>query len=190
MAIPMFTPTSHNTSSYKPKEDGRMKISAVMKTTISALLLSSAITSFAGNLTVSKNITVNASPETTWKMIGNFNHLDVWHPVVVDSQLVKGDGQSPGSLRLLTLGNGATITEKLVSHNDSAKRYTYAIVKSPLPVSDYVSTISVSPAANGKATVTWNSTFDAKGAEDAEAVKTISGIYDAGLKNLDKHFNQ
>lgn len=165
-------------------------LSTMIKTTVSVVLLSSAISSFAGGLTVSKNVTVNASPETTWKMIGDFNHLDVWHPVVIASKLIQGDSQSAGAVRLLTLGNGATITEQLESNNNALRSYTYAITASPLPVADYVSTITVSPAVDGKSTVTWSSSFDANGVEDAAAIKTISGIYDAGLGNLDKHFNK
>ena len=165
-------------------------LSTIIKTTVSVVLLTSAMTSFAGDLTVSKNVTVNASPETTWKMIGDFNHLDVWHPVVVDSQLTQGNSQAAGAIRLLTLGNGATITEKLVSNNNALRSYTYAIMASPLPVADYVSTITVSLAADGKSTVTWNSSFDAKGAADEEAIGAISGIYDAGLSSLESHFNK
>ncbi|PHS68661.1 MAG: MxaD family protein [Methylophaga sp.] len=162
----------------------------IIKTTVSALLFTAAMASFAGNLNVSKEVTVNASPETTWKMIGDFNHLDVWHPVVVASQLTQGNSQSAGAVRLLTLGNGATITETLVSNNNALRSYTYAITQSPLPIADYVSTITVSAAADGKSTVTWSSSFDASGATDEEAINTISGIYDAGLNSLDKHFNK
>lgn len=164
-------------------------LSTMIKTTVSAVLLTSAMASFAGGLTVSKNVTVNASPETTWKMVGDFNHLDVWHPVVVASQLTQGDSQAVGAMRLLTLGNGATITEKLVANDNAHKSYTYAITESPLPVSDYVSTISISAGEKGKTIVTWSSSFDANGATDEEAINTIAGIYDAGLNNLDKHFN-
>lgn len=162
----------------------------IIKTAVSVVLLTSAVVSFAGNLTVSKEITVNASPETTWKMIGDFNHLDVWHPVVVASQLKQGDSQTPGAIRLLTLGNGATITEKLVANNNGLRSYTYAITESPLPVTVYVSTITVSDAGDGKSTVVWSSSFDSNGASDEEAISTIAGIYDAGLNSLAKHFNQ
>lgn len=162
-------------------------LNTIIKTTLSAVLLTTAMTSFAGDLNVSKSVTVNASPDTTWKMIGDFNHLDVWHPVVVSSVLTH---TATSDTRLLTLGNGATLTEKQVSRDDAKRSYTYAIVLSPLPVSDYVSTISVVAAAGGKSTVTWSSSFDAKDATDEEAVTAITGIYEAGLNNLDKHFNQ
>jgi len=160
-------------------------VHTIIKTTVSAALLVTAMASFAGHLNVSKEVTVNASPDTTWKMIGDFNHLDVWHPVVVNSTSTDNN-----TLRVLTLGNGATITEKEVSRDDANRSYTYEIKESPLPVSGYVSTISVTPAADGKATVKWTSSFDAKDASDEDAVNAIAGVYDAGLNNLDKHFNK
>lgn len=163
----------------------------IIKTTVSAVLLTAVMASFAGDLTVSKRVTVNASPATTWKMIGDFNHLDVWHPVVIDSKLTSGNSQKAGAMRLLTLGNGANIAEKLVSNDNASRSYTYAITKSPLPVADYVSTITVLAAADGKSIVIWDSSFNAaSGASDEEAINTIAGIYDAGLNNLDKHFNK
>ncbi|PCJ32811.1 MAG: MxaD family protein [Gammaproteobacteria bacterium] len=165
-------------------------LNTLLKTTVSAGLFAVALTSTAGDLTVVKEVTVNASPETTWKMVGDFNHLDVWHPVVVASILTQGSSQAAGAIRVLTLGNGATITEKLVSNNNSLRSYTYAITESPLPIADYVSTITVSAAADGKSTVVWSSSFDANGVNDDEAIKTIAGIYDAGLVSLDKHFNK
>ncbi|HKK15593.1 MAG TPA: SRPBCC family protein [Gammaproteobacteria bacterium] len=157
------------------------------------LLLTAIIASAAamaeGNLGASREVTVNAAPATVWKMIGNFNHLDVWHPVVVASEMT-GEGNNIGNQRVLTLADGATITEKLLAHDDDNMTYTYAILESPLPVSDYVSTISVKPAAEGMTMVKWTSTFNAKDAEDAKAIETIGGIYDAGLNNLVKHFNK
>lgn len=142
----------------------------------------------AGDLSVTKSIELDAAPTTVWKMIGGFNHLDVWHPVVTGSEL-QGKGMKPGDIRVLSLANGASITEKLIAHSDEQKTYTYAITESPLPVKDYVSTITVSTASDGKSQVEWRSTFNANDAPDSKAVETITGIYDAGLNTLAKHFN-
>jgi len=143
-----------------------------------------------GNLSVSKEVFLNASPTTVWKMVGGFNGLDVWHPVVVDSQLESGEGIKPGDTRVLSLADGAKITEKLVVYSDVKKTYTYAITASPLPVIDYVSTITVSKSDAGMSKVEWTSTFNANNATDAKALEVITGVYDAGLNNLAKHFNQ
>lgn len=158
--------------------------------TLSTLSVLSTPSFSAGNLNVSKEVSVNASIKTVWKMVGGFNALDVWHPVVIDSTLKSGAGSEPGDIRLLTLGNGATITEKLILLDDAKKTYTYAITESPLPVMDYVSTITVSESPEGMAKIEWASTFNANNAPDMKAVEAITGVYEAGLNNLVKHFNQ
>jgi polyketide cyclase/dehydrase/lipid transport protein len=157
---------------------------------LSCLCALSQVAMSVGNLSVTKEISLNASSSTVWKMIGGFNELDVWHPVVVDSQLELGKGLKPGDIRILSLSDGAKITEKLVVYSDVKKTYTYAITESPLPVMDYVATISVSDSGSGKSKVQWSSTFNANKAPDDKAIQTIAGVYDAGLNNLAKHFNQ
>ena len=140
----------------------------------------------AGALNVERETVINAPPQKVWKMIGEFNHLDVWHPAVASSTLV-GSGTSPGDIRTLTLGDGATITEKLVAIDSSS--YTYSIETSPLPVEHYVSTLSIKANDNGGSVVKWSSNFDAKGATDDKAKEVIAGIYDAGLGRLSGYFN-
>ncbi|WP_415887406.1 hypothetical protein ACMXYO_04905 [Neptuniibacter sp. QD37_6] len=41
----------------------------------------------------------------------------------------------------------------------------------------------------GGSIVVWSSSFNAAGAFDAEAEKTIRGVYQARLQNLDKLYN-
>ncbi len=142
-----------------------------------------------GNLKVEKQYEINASSETVWKMIGDYNHLDVWHPVVVGSKVNKNENK-PGVIRILTLGDGAKITEELVAHSNENMTYTYTITESPLPVSDYVATIDVNQNGNGKTIVSWTSNFNSDGVDDKKAMEIVSGIYDAGLQSLEKHFSK
>ncbi len=141
-----------------------------------------------GALKIDKQIEIAAPPATVWKMIGNYNHLDVWHPAVAASDLT-GSGTSAGDVRVLTLGDGATITERLVAYSDTERSYTYAIEASPLPVDRYVSTLAVLPGQGGGSVVRWSSTFDPKGAPAEKASEVIAGIYDAGLGRLAAYFN-
>lgn len=166
-----------------------MNLLTNFKVLITTFLVTASIASFAADLGVKREITVNASPATTWKMIGDFNHLDVWHPVVVASELTQGNSQATGAIRVLTLGNGDTITEKLVALNNEDKTYSYAITASKLPVANYVGTITVKPAENGQSVITWSSTFDAAtDVSDRDAIDGTAGIYVAGLTSIQKHF--
>ncbi len=156
-----------------------------LKTTLkhlagATLLLASSLSLAAGGLSVSREATIDAAPATAWKLIGNFNGLDLWHPAVAASTQ-KGSGTAPGTTRQLSLAGGGTVDEKLVAYSAAKRSLSYTITKSPLPVKNYVSTMSVTPTADGKSLVKWTSTFDASGADDAKAKEVIGGIYDAGL---------
>ena len=149
------------------------------------LLASAAAAGHAGELSVQRETTIDRAPATVWKMVGDFNALDVWHPAVTRSTAT---GTAPGATRLLTLGNGATISEKLLARDPARHSYSYAILKSPLPVKNYKSTLQLSPTPDGKTLMRWSSTFEAEGADDAKAQEVIQGIYDAGLAKVAANF--
>ena len=153
--------------------------------TTALAVMAAAVAAHAGPLSVERSMTIDKAPATVWKLVGDFNGLDVWHPAVASSTATGG---KPGATRVLTLGNGATITEKLLARDAVKHTYSYAILKSPLPVKNYKSTLKLSPTADGKTQMTWSSTFEANGADDAKAQEVIQGIYDAGLAKVAANF--
>jgi len=126
---------------------------------------------------------LNVAADEVWKLIGGFNTLPDWHPAIEKSQL-----EEEGSMRRLSLTGGGTIVEKLEQLDDSERVYTYSIIDSPLPVSNYTATIRVKEDGEGKTTVEWSSEFEAKGAAENEAMDVIAGIYQVGFDNLKKIF--
>jgi len=122
--------------------------------------------------------------QQVWDLIGSFNALPDWHPAVESSELEKG-----GQIRKLRLAGGGTIVEKLETISDNERVYTYSIVDSPLPVSDYMASISVRQDDDGDGTIVeWSSSFQAQGASENEAVRAIEEIYEAGFNNLKRIF--
>lgn len=131
---------------------------------------------------------LNVPADEVWKLIGGFNALPDWHPAVAESTT---EGEGKGSVRRLSLAGGGTIVERLESVDDNERRYSYSIVDSPLPVSNYKATISVREQGDGTATVVeWSSEFSPSGASESDATKVIQGIYDAGFENLKKMFGR
>lgn len=129
---------------------------------------------------------LNVPADEVWKLIGGFNALPDWHPAVSESHT---EGEGEGSIRRLSLAGGGTIVERLERVDESERLYSYSIVDSPLPVSDYNSTIRVRDKGDGTATVIeWSSEFRPSGASESDASKVIQGIYDAGFENLKKIF--
>jgi hypothetical protein len=132
-------------------------------------------------LDTSAKATSKLSADAMWAKIGDFCGIAKWHPL-----LEKCDLSADGKTRVLILKDGGgTIVEALVKMDAAGKSYTYSIISGPLPVANYVSTISV--AADGAGSVvTWSGKFDAKGAPDADAQKIVKSVYDAGLEALTK----
>ena len=121
-----------------------------------------------------------ASADAVWTKIGDFCGIAKWHPAI-EKCVLSTDGKE----RTLSLKGGGTIVEKLEKRDDAAHSYTYSIVSGPLPVTNYMSTISVASAGTGS-TITWSGKYDAKGASDADAKKTIDGVYQGGIDQLVK----
>jgi hypothetical protein len=145
-----------------------------------------ATSSFAagGSLSVTEKADLSAPPAKVWAAIKDYNGWQNWHPAIASTEIPKGTGNAKGTVRVLTTKDGAKIKEELLAYSDKSKSYKYRIVESPLPVTNYVSTIKVLKSKTGSEVV-WSSSFKAKeGTSDDEAKKVISGIYTAGLDNL------
>ena len=133
-------------------------------------------------LEVKREMQVAASPDEVWAMIHEFGALADWHPAASASS-----AETVGSdiRRTVVVGDGTRLVEKLESQDDTARTYSYSIVEGPLPVDDYLSTLSVSEDSEGSL-ISWSGRFIAKGTTDEKAIEVIAGIYDLGLNALKK----
>lgn len=163
----------------------------------SLLSVSAAFNAFAGDakkLSAHEEVTINAPAEKVWSTVSNFNDLGAWHPAVKKTEIVSGTNNKVGAERLLTLQDDGTIKEKLLAYSAKKHSFKYSIIEGVLPVSNYVSTVSVKPQGKDKTLVVWSGTFKRKdtsatpaaGQDDETAVKTMTGVYRAGLDNLKK----
>ena len=133
-----------------------------------------------------QSITIKASVDKVWDAISDFGDMS-WAPNVVTDFKVVGDagGKEIGAGRVL---NNA-IHETLISVDDEQRTLTYSIDDGPSPiskddVSNYVGTVKVQPAADGKGTlVEWSSKWDDN---DEAAYEFCHGIYLALLDDMKK----
>lgn len=151
-----------------------------MKTYVLAALgvAVSASSAFALEAHYAKDTT--AAPAAAWAAIGDFCGISAWHPALEKCDISKKDG---ATFRTLTLKGGGTVLEQLVEQNDKTMTQTYTIIDGVLPVKNYKSTLKVVGKGSG-ATYDWSGSFDAKNTSDAESVKTMNGVYGAGVDAL------
>ena len=145
-------------------------------------------------LKVVKSVEINAPVDKVWAAVKDFDSLNKWHPAFVKDEIVKGTNNQPGAVRQLTVKDGPTFTEELLAFDAATHSYRYRIIESPLPITNYVSHISVRPGRNGGSRVTWSGTFKRKNTaenppeaeSDAGVIKFVTGVYEGGLGNLKK----
>jgi uncharacterized protein YndB with AHSA1/START domain len=123
---------------------------------------------------------VLAPAEEVWRLVGGWNGLPSWHPAVETSVIEEG-----GHKRRLKLADGTEITEQLEKFDGEAKTYTYSIVASTLPLTDYRSTITVK-REGGKSTIEWSTTFKPLSIPDTELTRSLEKFYESGFDNLRK----
>ena len=149
-----------------------------------SLALISMVSIAAQAAEVSRSVTVTASPEQVWEVIGPFCAIGDWYPGITSCEEETRDGTT---YRQLTTADGGHFLEKMLQHDDGGMSYSYAIEEGSLPVADYSSTMSVTESA-GETVITWQSTFQPDGASEAEAVEVVTGVFDGGLEALRQRF--
>ena len=169
---------------------------------VNAIALASGLVVAAGQafaaapwLHVSQTVDIQASAGKVWDAAKNFDQLNTWLPPVAKDEIVAGQNNTVGAVRLLTLKDGGTVNEKLLVYTPSARTFRYQIVESVLPVSHYTSVFIVKSRGKGKSTVTWSGRFKRKNLgpspgdneNDKAATDAITGVYQAGLSTLKKN---
>lgn len=138
-----------------------------------ALFLFSAVANAHGPVRqkTEEQITINAPAEKVWDIIKNFGDMS-WHPDIFNT--TSNGGNAKGATRVLTLKDGATITEELKKYDEAKKTYAYKITdistaktivhagveeKVPaLPVDNYSASIEVE-AKGDTSVVSWTAGY-------------------------------
>jgi hypothetical protein len=144
---------------------------------MAALMLGTG-SAYAFPLEVSQKIRLPAQPLKVWAIAGDFCAIKDWHPLVADCQETVEGGTT---FRTLTLKDGGTIKEKLLESGDTS--YSYEIIESPLPVTNYKAKFRVEedPRDPQRTIIFWQATFGDNG---DDAYKKINDIFKAGLQGI------
>ena len=128
----------------------------------------------------SASITLAATPDRVWQLIGGFDSLPDWLPYIPRSELSEG-----GRVRSLLNPAGDAIVERLEAFDNDARSYTYSILRAPFPVTGYRSTLRVVGLDDDRAArVEWSGRFTPAGVSDEHASDLSEGIYRDGLAAL------
>jgi hypothetical protein len=134
---------------------------------------------------------IDASADSVWAHIRDFNGLPKWHPAIAESR-IEGNLASDkvGCIRNFRLKDGGQIREQLLTLSDYDYQCTYSILESPMGVDNYVATIKLTPVTDGNRTFAeWSAEFDtAPGQEGRLADQIGQGVFQSGFNALKSYF--
>ncbi|MGI9373573.1 MAG: SRPBCC family protein [Hyphomicrobiales bacterium] len=134
---------------------------------------------------------IGASTDRVWERVRDFNGLPRWHPLIRESRIENGEpADKVGCVRDFRLQNGDRIREKLLGLSDYDLFCTYSILESPMPLTDYVATLRLTPITDGGHTfLEWSAEFDCEADAAEDLVNGIgSDVFQAGFDALKRHF--
>lgn len=136
---------------------------------------------------------IDASPDTVWARIRDFNGLPTWHPGIADSRIENSEpSDKVGCIRHFHTRDGGTIREKLLALSDYEYSCTYSILESPMGVENYVATLKLTPVTDGMRTFAeWSAEFDCDEGRETSLMQTIGqGVFQGGFDALKRHFGR
>ena len=134
---------------------------------------------------------IPASAASVWERIRDFNALPKWHPRIRDSRIEDAlPADKVGCIRNFNLQNGDNIREQLLGLSDYDMFCTYAILESPMPLTEYVATLRLTPITDGeRCFAEWSAEFSCDPSAEADLVSGIgTNVFQGGFDALKRHF--
>jgi uncharacterized protein YndB with AHSA1/START domain len=135
---------------------------------------------------------IAAPAARVWERVRDFNGLPRWHPAIRESRIENGEPSDKiGCVRDFRLQNGDRIREKLLGLSDYDLFCTYTILESPMPLTDYLATLRLTPITDGdRAFAEWSAEFEcAVDAADGLVAGIGTDVFQAGFDALKRHFS-
>jgi uncharacterized protein YndB with AHSA1/START domain len=132
---------------------------------------------------------IDASADTVWSRIRDFNGMPQWNPHIADSRIENGEASDRvGCIRHFHTRDGGMIRERLLTLSDYDYQCSYAILESPMGVDNYVATLKLTPVTEGNRTFAeWWAEFECAPERERTLSEQIGqGVFQAAFDSLKK----
>jgi len=136
---------------------------------------------------------INAHIDKVWMKIRDFNAMPNWHPGIANSYIENGEpSDKVGCIRNFNLKEGGNIREKLLVLSDLDYLFSYSILESPMPLTNYVATVQLKPITDGDRTYAeWTAIFDCDPQDENHLINLVGdGVFLIGFNGLNQIFNK
>ena len=159
---------------------------------VALALLCGAVTAHAERpvLKYKDEVALKASPQKAWDTFKAFDSIHKWHPATENTVLLVGQNGRPLAVREFQVKGGAFVISELLAYDEGKRWFKYRIIKTNLPLANYVAEMWVVPAPKGGSVVKWSAQFQRPeespkpDQDDAATTKLVQGVFKAGLDNI------
>jgi hypothetical protein len=127
-----------------------------------------------GNVLVEDEI--GAPIARVWACFADFGDLGGWAPGAPKVTL-DGPASAVGTVRLVENEGQPPIRERLTAYDPSATTFSYAMLESPFPFTDYLATVRLSDLGGGRTGIRWSSSFVPQGMPAESVVALLENVY-------------
>jgi hypothetical protein len=100
---------------------------------------------------------LDAPVGAVWRLIRDFGDISAW---AAGYRLVRVDGAGVGMIRHID-GTAGRFVERLETHDDGAHTFSYRLLESPLPATNFVGSVRLTPSGPARCLIEWAAEFDA-----------------------------
>lgn len=138
---------------------------------------------------VFRSVILDAPITEVWAAVRAFDGVANWNPAVKSARMESGSATSVGSIRHLDIVDDTVFRETLLAHSDLEHFYSYDIIESPLPCSNYLSTHRFIPITDGNKTLgIWEGQFDCAPEEEMQLEAIVGDqIYRDSMRGLNDY---
>ena len=104
--------------------------------------------------------------------------------------MLVGENGTPLAVREFQVKGGGFVISELLAYDEDKRWFRYRIIKTNLPMRNYVAEMWVEPAADGGSVVHWSGQFQRPddnpdpAQADRATEKLVQGVFKAGMENL------
>src|SRR5690554_3090990 len=134
---------------------------------------------------------IDAPAARVWERVRDVNAMPRWHPRIRESRIENGEpADKIACVRHFALQNGDRLREQLLGLSDYDMFCTYTILESPMPLTDYIATLRLTPVSDGDRTfVEWSAEFECADEVADDLVNGIgTNVFQGGFDALKRHF--
>jgi hypothetical protein len=131
-------------------------------------------------------VRIGATADAVWAVVGDLASLVPGGGMV---ERIDVDGEGAGAVRTFHLPGGATVVERIESHDPKARRYSYRILDfGPLPFADYAGAAEVSEDGPDACILAWSADTTPAGVDAAMLRTIVEANLSGALQAVAAHF--